>query len=134
MEASRGTKRVAILQSNYIPWKGYFDLIKQVDEFILFDTAQYTRRDWRNRNRIKTSNGVIWLTIPVEVKGRYTQSIQDTRISDPRWAENHWRTLLHSYARSAHFADYKGVFERLYLDCEEPFLSQVNYRFIKAIC
>ena len=48
-------KRIAILQSNYIPWKGYFDLIRAVDEFVLFDDVQYTRQDWRNRNRIKTS-------------------------------------------------------------------------------
>ena len=58
-------KKVAIVQSNYIPWKGYFDLINLVDEFILFDDMQYTRRDWRNRNIIKTFNGLLWLTIPV---------------------------------------------------------------------
>ena len=51
-------KRVAIVQSNYIPWKGYFDLIALVDEFVLLDDAQFTRRDWRNRNRIKTPDGL----------------------------------------------------------------------------
>ena len=66
-------KRVAIVQSCYIPWKGYFDLINKVDEFILLDDVQYTRADWRNRNRIKTANGTAWLTIPVKVKGRYRQ-------------------------------------------------------------
>ncbi|MDC1301759.1 WbqC family protein, partial [bacterium] len=64
------SKRVAILQSNYIPWKGYFDLIAYVDEFILFDDMQFTRRDWRNRNKIKTPNGLQWLTVPVNQKGR----------------------------------------------------------------
>jgi len=58
-------KRIAILQSNYIPWKGYFDIINSVDEFILYDEVQYTKNDWRNRNRIKTANGPLWLTIPV---------------------------------------------------------------------
>ena len=62
-------KRVAILQSCYIPWKGYFDLIHMVDEFILYDDVQYTRRDWRNRNQIKTAQGKQWLTIPVYSKG-----------------------------------------------------------------
>ena len=52
--------RIAIVQSNYIPWKGYFDLIRSVDEFVLFDDVQYTRRDWRNRNRIKTPVGPAW--------------------------------------------------------------------------
>ena len=79
------TKKVAIIQSNYIPWKGYFDIINQVDEFILYDDVQYTRRDWRNRNKIKTPNGLQWLTIPVEVKGKYNQKINDTIISEFNW-------------------------------------------------
>ena len=69
--------KVAIVQSNYIPWKGYFDMIAAVDEFILYDDVQYTRRDWRNRNRIKTSQGLQWLTVPVKVKGRYLQAIRE---------------------------------------------------------
>ena len=73
-------KRVAILQSNYIPWKGYFDLIASVDEFVLYDDMQFTRRDWRNRNKIKTPQGVQWLSVPVKVKGRYTQAIRETEI------------------------------------------------------
>ena len=66
--------RIAISQSNYIPWKGYFDLIRSVDEFVLFDDVQYTRRDWRNRNRIKTADGPAWLTIPVQTGGHYPVS------------------------------------------------------------
>ena len=63
-------KKIAILQSNYIPWKGYFDIINMVDEFIIYDDVQYTKRDWRNRNRIMTRQGVQWLTVPVNIKGR----------------------------------------------------------------
>jgi hypothetical protein len=70
-------KKIAISQSNYIPWKGYFDLINSVDEFTLYDDAQYTRRDWRNRNKIKTPQGLQWLTIPVDVKGKYLQKINN---------------------------------------------------------
>jgi hypothetical protein len=73
-------KRIAILQSNYIPWKGYFDMINSVDEFVIYDDVQYTRRDWRNRNIIKTKNGLKWLTIPIETKGRYNQKIRDAKI------------------------------------------------------
>jgi WbqC-like protein family len=127
-------RRVGVSQSNYIPWKGYLDFIHSVDEFILFDTAQYTRRDWRNRNRIKTHAGPAWLTIPVVVKGRYQQTIQDTEISDPSWKERHWKTLLHNYARAAHFDDYRDSFEELYLGCQEKLLSQINYRFLVRIC
>ena len=64
-------KRVAIVQSNYVPWRGYFDLMASVDEFVLFDDVQYTRRDWRNRNMIKTAHGLQWLTLPVAVKGNF---------------------------------------------------------------
>jgi hypothetical protein len=75
-------KKVAIVQSNYIPWKGYFDLIAAVDEFILYDDMQYTRRDWRNRNRIKTPRGVQWLTVPVKVRGKRLQKIRQTEIEE----------------------------------------------------
>ena len=126
-------KRVAILQSNYIPWKGYFDLIDRVDEFILYDDMQYTRRDWRNRNKIKTPNGLQWLTIPVEVKGKYFQSIKDTKISNKDWQKKHWATITHNYAKAEYFRDYKDIFESLYLGCDETSLSQINYKFIMTI-
>src|SRR5438046_4323553 len=98
-------RKAAIVQSNYIPWKGYFDLIRRVDEFILYDDVQYTRRDWRNRNLIKTPQGLRWLTIPVEVKGKYYQSIRDTKIADPVWAASHWQTIVHNYGRAPHVRD-----------------------------
>lgn len=125
---------VAISQSNYIPWKGYFDLIGQVDEFILFDDMQYTRRDWRNRNKIKTPHGLSWLTIPVQVKGAYDQCIKDTVVSDPNWNKTHWKSIVSSYAKAEHFQTYKEAFEALYLGTEERYLSQINHRFLTAIC
>lgn len=127
-------KRVAIVQSNYIPWKGYFDLINSVDEFILFDDVQFTRRDWRNRNKIKTPQGTAWLTIPVEVKGKYFQKIRDTVVSDTAWPRHHWKTIRQFYSRAAHFDDYKDLLEDLYLGCQEKALSLINYRFLQAFC
>jgi hypothetical protein len=129
-----GVKRVAIVQSCYLPWKGYFDLINLVDEFILYDDCQYTRRDWRNRNRIKTPQGTQWLTIPVEVKGRYEQRIDETQISDPSWAERHWKTIVHNYASAAFFGDYRERLESLYRSARDPMLSRVNRSFLEAIC
>lgn len=126
-------KKVAILQSNYIPWKGYFDLINSVDEFILYDDAQYTRRDWRNRNLIKTPQGLLWLTIPVEVKGKYYQSIFETRIDGDYWREKHWKSLRQFYAKSKYFEKYCDVFEKIYLRSKTEFLSEINYLFIQAI-
>jgi hypothetical protein len=127
-------KTLAIVQSNYIPWKGYFDLINLVDEFILFDDAQYTRRDWRNRNKIKTPDGPMWLTIPVEVKGKYLQKIRETVIVEPEWNRKHWKTIVHNYSRARHFPMYAELFEDLYLGSKEKLLSQINYRFLSAIC
>lgn len=127
-------KTVAIVQSNYIPWKGYFDLINSVDEFILFDDMQYTRRDWRNRNTIKTPHGCLWLTIPVQVKGNYHQKICETRVSDPQWQEQHWQSIQTFYARAPYFAMYKDWLAELYLGCNTAYLSQINYRFLSAFC
>jgi hypothetical protein len=126
-------KKVAILQSSYIPWKGYFDLINSVDEFILYDDMQFTRRDWRNRNLIKTPRGLEWLTIPVAVKGRYHQKICETAVSELDWGERHWATLAHNYAKAPFFELYRPVFEPLYRGREES-LSAINHGFLRAIC
>ncbi|MFN4219965.1 MAG: WbqC family protein [bacterium] len=126
-------KKIAIIQSNYIPWKGYFDVINMVDEFVILDDVQYTKRDWRNRNIIKAPNGLIWLTIPVEVKGKYFQKIKEVIIADNKWNKKHWLTLLHSYSKAKYFKEYKEFFEELYLNCKEKFLSEVNYKFITSI-
>lgn len=125
--------RVAISQSNYIPWKGYFDFINTVDIFVLYDDMQYTKRDWRNRNQIVTQNGLQWLSIPVEVKGKFDQKIRDTKISDASWNAKHWNTLVHAYSKAPFWADYKGIFENLYLDAPDEYLSQINYKFLKAV-
>src|SRR6476661_5616886 len=111
LRSKMGAKSIAIVQSNYIPWKGYFDMIRSVDEFILYDDVQYTRRDWRNRNRIKSSHGAQWLTIPVEVKGKYLQKIKETRVSDRLWARNHWRTLCCCYGKAPCFREFKEPLE-----------------------
>ena len=126
-------KKVAVVQSNYIPWKGYFDLINSVDEFILFDEVQYTRRDWRNRNLIKTPRGLAWLTIPVAAKGHFHQKICDTQVSERGWGAKHWSSLARNYANAPHFELYRDVFEPLYRR-DEPFLSVVNHAFLSAIC
>ena len=127
-------KKVAVIQSSYIPWKGYFDIINSVDEFILFDDMQYTKRDWRNRNIIKSPQGPIWLTIAVEVKGKFDQKIRETVVSDPEWNTTHWKSIAHNYARAKYFFEYKDMFEALYLGCTEKYLSRINYRFLSAVC
>jgi hypothetical protein len=127
-------KRVAIVQSNYVPWRGYFDLIASVDEFVLLDDVQYTRRDWRNRNRIKTESGTRWLTIPVEVSGRYTQNIDEVVIAEPGWADQHWSIVRQSYRDAAGFEAAAPFVEELYETVPGPSLSDVNRHFLGTIC
>jgi hypothetical protein len=125
-------KKVATVQSNYIPWKGYFDLINMGDEFVLYDDVQYSKNDWRNRNKIKTQNGLIWITIPIEYN--YPQKIKDTVISYPDWNRKHWKSIIQNYSKAKYFHTYKELFEELYVRSNERFLSQINYRFLTAIC
>ena len=96
-------KKVAIVQSSYIPWIGYFDLIGSVDEFIIYDSMQFTKRDWRNRNLIKTPQGKKWITIPVLSKGKYHQTIFDTKIDGIRWQKDHLKAITLNYARAPFF-------------------------------
>ena len=126
-------KTIGILQSNYIPWKGYFDIIHSVDEFVLYDDAQFTQRDWRNRNQIKTEDGLKWITIPVEVKGKFPQKIKDTRISDQIWARKHWGLISANYSDAEYFEEYRGLLEEFYLTCDEEYLSKINFRFLEMI-
>lgn len=121
------------MQSNYIPWKGYFDIINRVDEFVLLDDVQYTKQDWRNRNKIKTRDGSKWLSIPISPVNS-TAPINTVEIADVNWAKSHWKRLLDNYSAAGHFQESRHVFEDLYLGCEDRYLSQINYRFIKAIC
>ncbi|MBB5390096.1 MULTISPECIES: WbqC family protein [unclassified Herbaspirillum] len=126
-------KRVAIVQSNYIPWKGYFDLISSVDEFVLYDDMQYTRRDWRNRNQIKTPQGVQWLTVPVKVKGKYLQTIRETEIDGNEWAAMHWKSLQQNYSRAPFFSYYANQLEQLYLQRPFVFLSDLNRTLLEWV-
>ena len=125
-------RRIAILQSNYIPWKGYFDLIGSVDEFILYDDMQFTKNDWRNRNLIKTPSGVQWLSVPVGQD--ISRRIRDVQIPDHGWQAKHWRTLRVNYARAKSFDEVAKWLEPIYLREQHPTLSQLNRRLIEAVC
>lgn len=98
-------KRVAIIQSCYIPWRGFFDLIGQCNEYIILDSAQYVKRHWHNRNKIKTPKGAEWITIPVLTKSQYEQRIDEVEISES-WADKHWRSIEHNYRKAEFFPNY----------------------------
>lgn len=125
--------RVAILQSCYIPWKGYFDIIGQVDIFVVYDDVQYRKNHWHNRNRIKGPNGPQWLTIPVSKSLGSFHSIDAMQIARP-FAENHWKTIEQFYYKSRYFQRTSQILVPLFERSSDiQFLSQVNMMFIQAI-
>jgi WbqC-like protein family len=125
-------KTVVILQSNYIPWRGYFDLLRKADAFVLLDSVQYTRQDWRNRNLLKTPAGPRWITLPV--KGRFGQAIDETTIADPRWTRSHIRTIEMNYSKAAAFAETAPwLFATMEQVASEPLLSTVNAHLLSSI-
>jgi hypothetical protein len=124
--------KAAILQSNYIPWKGYFDLMHQADVFVIYDEVQYTKNDWRNRNKIKTPQGLQWLTIPVTHKS-LQQKILETEVHGFDWQRKHWQALCINYSKSAFFKQYAPVFENFYTTNTEHSLSRINCSFIQII-
>src|SRR5262245_32739457 len=134
MQAKEPGKSIAILQSNYIPWKGYFDIIGSVDEFLIFDDVQYTRRDWRNRNRIVQNGKLLWLTIPVAAKGAFEAPINAMRINDRSWARKHWASIRHAYAKTAHFGDIAPELEPAYARAADlGLLTEVNELLLRTL-
>lgn len=123
--------KAAIIQSNYLPWKGYFDIIREVDMFIFEDDLQFTVRDWRNRNRIKTPLGIRWLTVPV-IGGR-TQAIDEVRICyATNWVHKHLETLRRSYGHAPWFHDGFDLIEEP-LRSKPETLSGLNQLLIERI-
>jgi hypothetical protein len=126
------TVRVVVLQSNYLPWKGYFDLIQDADLFVYYDEVQYTKNDWRNRNRICSKNGVHWLTVPVS-REAVKLKISEVRLADPRWQEEHFKTLLHSYRPARFFGQIEPLLRDFYQAREWAFLSELNHHCTESI-
>lgn len=122
---------VVVLQSNYIPWKGYFDLIHDADLFIFYDDLQFTKNDWRNRNRIKTQKGAEWITIPVGTDAH--RLICEVEIKDAAWQTKHWKTIQQHYGKCPYFARYQAFFEDVYLRRQWVNLSELNQYLIRTI-
>lgn len=122
---------VVVLQSNYIPWKGYFDLIHDADLFVFYDDLQYTKNDWRNRNRVKTAHGAEWITIPAG--SDCNRLICEVELKDAGWQEKHWRTLQQNYGTCPYFARYCAFLEEIYRGRRWTMLSELNHFLIRHI-
>lgn len=127
------TLRICIIQSCYIPWKGFFDLIARCDEYVVYDSAQFVKGHWHNRNRIKTANGLKWLTIPVATSGRLGQRIDQVEIEKP-WADQHWRALELAYKRAPFFEQLAPTVKTWYEGAEKQTrLTDVNAIFLHGM-
>jgi len=126
---------VVILQPSYIPWRGYFDLVRRADLFVFYDDVQYDKRGWRNRNQIKTPNGKKWLTIPVHSRGAQIDRIpiNQIRISwDSDWSKDHFLTLQHNYRKAPFLERFQPLLESLYQRRDE-FLADFTIDFTIAL-
>ncbi len=124
-------KKVAVLQSNYIPWKGYFDIIHDVDLFLFYDNVQFTKNDWRNRNKIKTPQGTLWLTVPTGIN--MNRLVCDVLLESRDWASKHWKTLTQFYGKAPYFKSLRPFFEHIHLEREWGSLSDLNQHMTQAI-
>ena len=125
---------VVVEQPNYLPWLGYFDLIAQSDVWVWYDDVQYTRRDWRNRNRVAADGESLWLTVPVKTKGRYEQPICAVEIDDEQpWARRHLATLRRCYGRAPHFAEVYALVATA-LEAGHARLADLTIALNEALC
>jgi hypothetical protein len=126
-------KSIIITQSNYIPWKGYIDSIASVDNFVVYDDMQYTKRDWRNRNLIKTPQGLKWISIPVIVKGKYFQKINEVKVLDQSWKSSHLGVIKAHYAQAKCFKTHFPMVEDWFQHCNYEYLTDINLHFLNLI-
>lgn len=125
--------KVGVIQSNYIPWRGYFDFIASADLFVFHDDLQYTKGDWRNRNKIKTPKGTEWITVPVHYK-TVSQLICDTEIDNTtQWGKRHIRQWQEHYRQAPYLSDVLELLSGIE-GCQDQMLTQLNLKLIKRIC
>ena len=130
-KSKRMMKRVAVLQSNYIPWKGYFDMIHDVDLFIFYDEVQFTKNDWRNRNLLIMNGEPRWITVPVG--DSIHRKIEEVKINNAVWQKKHYHTIEMNYGRSPFYKKYIDFFHHVYMEKKWEYLYQLNRYLIEHI-
>jgi len=126
--------KIAISQPAYLPWLGYFDLIDQVDTFVLLDSVQFEKQSWQQRNRIKTPSGLQWLTVPVVFRGHFGQRIRDVAIRDPEFFRKHLKAIELNYRRTPFFHRYFPEFSEILQSHSTSLLVELNQQLIQWVC
>lgn len=125
--------KVGVIQSSFIPWRGYFDFVASVDLFVFYDDVQYSKGGWRNRNRIKCHDGTRWLTVPVRHRS-LGQRIDEIKIDNSKnWRPKHAMLWTEEYADAPFFNDAE-TFAKEIASCISPTLTQLNIQLIRSIC
>ena len=128
------TKRKMILTAHqpvYLPWLGLFHKIALSDAFCYFDDVQYLKKDWNNRNKIKTLQGGIWRTVPVLSKGYRGKKIREIKIDNfTNWQKKHWKSIYFAYKKAPYFSRYSDFLEEIY-EKEWHYLTDLNEYLLK---
>ncbi|WP_417458493.1 WbqC family protein [Kordiimonas sp.] len=122
--------RVGIIQSAYLPWRGYFDFIDDVDLFLLFDDVQYVKRSWRTRNKVKARSGTQWISVPVKKMPRGTLICEMQIDNDEHWAEHHLNQIRDAYRNAPYFETYYEDLQSQ-LSRDWTYLSELNEGLIR---
>lgn len=124
--------KAVILQSNYITWKGVFDLIHDADIFVFYDEVKYTKEDWRNRNKIYTKNGLQWLTVPVD-RDSVNKKISEVNIDNNSWQEKHFKAIYLGYKNAPYFSQLEPLIVDIYRTNNWKNLSEMNQYVTRKI-
>lgn len=132
-----GEPIVTIHQPEFIPWLGFFNKLWHCDIFIILDKVQFKKNNFENRNKVRTKNtpGWTWITIPVLIKGKFGQKIDEVLINDemaPRWRIAILNTIKLSYGRSRYFDDIYPIIEKNIMQATEN-LVDINISLLAAI-
>ena len=128
------SRSVAIIQSHYVPWAGFFDLIGGCTDVVILDSVAFSKNSFFNRNRLAGPNGDFWITIPVVTHGREGQSISEVKVQDAKWASKHAKSVEQSLCRSPFYAEYSASWLSVYQECfSSNSLSEINRLWLDCV-
>ncbi|WP_296623237.1 WbqC family protein [Marivirga sp.] len=127
-------KTLVIMQPTYIPWLGYFDLIRQADYFVFYDDVQFVRQSWQSRNKIKSPQGELYLSVPVKKTTHHDDLlIKDVMIdNNQNWSKKHLKSIVQNYKKAAFFEEYSGLIESIYSQQFDK-LADLNIYLIELV-
>lgn len=120
-------------QPVYLPWLGLFHKIYLADLFCYFDVVQYQTKDYNNRNKIKTHNDAIWLSVPVESKHHFEKSVGEIRIVQNGWQRKHFMSIKLAYQKAAYYKDYGPALEDILIGQTFETLSGLNFAMLRFL-